>query len=157
MLPSISPLKRFDVRCKNFVLREVSLRMRIYVLTKFRKNAWRAWEHNSCSTNKTEAKRPNFPKWESSFNFYLVWPFLTMPASEWILIVRKYWQMTPVAYKQHENHNFLRDFDLNQVCEEICVEETLACITDCDSTDSECISSCLRAEATCVGGEYYLK
>ena len=49
---------------------------------------------------------------------------------------------------------FSRDLDLNGVCKEVCVEETFTCITNCDSTDSECISTCLRDELTCGDREY---
>ena len=43
-----------------------------------------------------------------------------------------------------------RDYDLNTACGDICVDETLNCITSCDPTDSECLSACLREEIVCV-------
>ena len=49
---------------------------------------------------------------------------------------------------------FFRDFELNEICSELCVEKTLTCITKCDPTDSECISICLRAEVACVNREW---
>ena len=49
---------------------------------------------------------------------------------------------------------FSSDFELNGVCKEVCVEETFKCITNCDSTDSECISICLRDELICGDREY---
>ena len=45
---------------------------------------------------------------------------------------------------------FYSDYDLNAVCQETCIEEALECIMSCDSTDSTCISACLRAEDNCV-------
>ena len=49
---------------------------------------------------------------------------------------------------------FSSDFELNGVCSEVCVQETLTCITKCDPTDSECVATCLRAEVDCVNREY---
>ena len=46
------------------------------------------------------------------------------------------------------------DYDLNTVCNDICIEETLKCITTCDSTDSECIYGCMRAEITCSESKF---
>ena len=43
-----------------------------------------------------------------------------------------------------------RDYDLNTVCHDICVDETLKCISTCESTDSECLSLCLRSEIDCT-------
>ena len=45
---------------------------------------------------------------------------------------------------------FYSDYDLNAVCQETCIGEALECIMSCDSTDSTCISACLRAEDNCV-------
>ena len=42
------------------------------------------------------------------------------------------------------------DYHLNTVCNEICFDETIKCIMSCDSTDSECLSTCVRAEAVCL-------
>ena len=44
---------------------------------------------------------------------------------------------------------FTRDYDLNTVCHDICVDETLQCIATCEPTDSECVSVCLRSEIVC--------
>ena len=49
---------------------------------------------------------------------------------------------------------FSRDFELNEVCKEVCVEETFTCVTNCDQTDTECIANCLRDELTCGDREY---
>ena len=43
---------------------------------------------------------------------------------------------------------FSRDIELNEVCKELCIEETLTCLSKCDDTD--CNATCLRAEATCL-------
>ena len=51
------------------------------------------------------------------------------------------------------SRDVFRDFELNEICSELCVEKTLTCITKCDPTDSECISTCLRAEITCVNSK----
>ena len=63
-----------------------------------------------------------------------------------------------VSNKISINHAKLRDFsrdlELNTACREVCVEETFTCITYCDPTDSECISTCLRDELTCGDREY---
>ena len=47
------------------------------------------------------------------------------------------------------------DYDLNIVCHETCIEETLECVMSCDPTDSTCISVCLRAEDTCLSSENF--
>ena len=44
----------------------------------------------------------------------------------------------------------ISDYHLNTICNEICFDETLKCIMSCDSTDSECLSTCVRAEAVCL-------
>ena len=49
---------------------------------------------------------------------------------------------------------FYSDYDLNTVCNDICIEKTLKCITTCDSTDSECIYGCMRAEITCLESKF---
>ena len=49
---------------------------------------------------------------------------------------------------------FSSDVELNGVCKEVCVEETYTCITNCDSTDSECIYTFLRDELTSGDREY---
>ena len=41
------------------------------------------------------------------------------------------------------------DYDLNAICHETCIDEALECIMSCDSTDSTCLSDCLRAEDSC--------
>ena len=51
--------------------------------------------------------------------------------------------------------NFTRNFHLNTVCRDICVEETSKCITTCDPTDSKCVNGCLRAELTCVESKQF--
>ena len=51
--------------------------------------------------------------------------------------------------------NFTRDYHLNTVCRDICVEETSKCITTCDPTDSKCVNGCLRAELTCVESKQF--
>ena len=38
------------------------------------------------------------------------------------------------------------DYDLNAICHETCIAETLECIMSCDPTDTTCNSDCLRAE-----------
>ena len=54
-----------------------------------------------------------------------------------------------------DNFNLVfSDYDLNTVCNDICIEETLKCITICDSTDSECIYRCMRAEITCLESKF---
>ena len=59
---------------------------------------------------------------------------------------------------QDRNHflseNAFRDFELNQVCEEKCAEDTFECITSCDFNDFECFAICLRAEITCFNREF---
>ena len=50
---------------------------------------------------------------------------------------------------------FSRDYHLNAVCRDTCVEETFKCITACDSTDSECVYVCLRAEVECFDSENF--
>ena len=69
-----------------------------------------------------------------------------------IQIVREYSQIsiTGACYVTYEL--FPRDFELNEVCMDVCVEEALTCIINCDPTDSECtgIITCLRAETTCA-------
>ena len=51
--------------------------------------------------------------------------------------------------------NFTRDYHLNAVCRDTCVEETFKCITACDSTDSECVYVCLRAEVECFDSKNF--
>ena len=41
------------------------------------------------------------------------------------------------------------DYDLNAICRETCIDQALECIMSCDSTDSTCLSDCLRAEDSC--------
>ena len=45
------------------------------------------------------------------------------------------------------------DINLNEVCHEQCVTTALGCIQDCDSSDSQCISVCLREEGECYEGK----
>ena len=47
------------------------------------------------------------------------------------------------------------DYELNAVCHEKCIEETLKCVMSCDPTDSTCISVCLRAEGTCLSSKNF--
>ena len=62
--------------------------------------------------------------------------------------------VSKVKFHIKEGHAiFVRDFELNEVCSEECVGKTLNCITNCNPTDSECISVCLRAEVICINGE----
>ena len=49
----------------------------------------------------------------------------------------------------------IRDYDLNTVCQDVCMEETYQCIILCDSNDSECVYSCLRAESTCYESKIF--
>ena len=97
-------------------------------------------------------------KWETeniqneSFRFNFPWPGQLLPnrptgGSELSV-------STILIHPYSRVISFSRDVDLNEVCKEVCVEETLACITDCDSTDTQCISNCLRAEATCLDRKY---
>ena len=52
---------------------------------------------------------------------------------------------------------FSRDYHLNTVCHDICIEGTFKCITTCDPTDSEYVYGCLRAEVTCVdSNQFYI-
>ena len=60
--------------------------------------------------------------------------------------------------------DFTRDYDLNIVCGDICVEETLECVATCEPTDSECLSACFRSQNVCfesklsyfiLNGPYY--
>ena len=44
----------------------------------------------------------------------------------------------------------IRDYNLNTVCHDICVDETLKCMATCEPTDSECVSVCLRSEIVCT-------
>ena len=76
----------------------------------------------------------------------LVWHFRTKRIDGLIRIVRKYSHVSALGWSR----DVFRDIELNEVCNELCVEKTLTCITKCDPTDSECISTCLRAEITCV-------
>ena len=55
---------------------------------------------------------------------------------------------------EHNVIHFCSDYDLNTVCKDICIEETLKCITTCDFTDSECIYGCMRAEITCLESKF---
>ena len=52
---------------------------------------------------------------------------------------------------------FTRDYNLNNICRDICVEETFKCIMTCDPTDPECVYGCLRAEVTCFDSKYFNK
>ena len=45
---------------------------------------------------------------------------------------------------------FTRDYDLNIVCGDICVDETLKCVATCEPTDSECLSICFRSQNACL-------
>ena len=45
---------------------------------------------------------------------------------------------------------YFRDYDLNIVCGDICVDETLKCVATCEPTDSECLSICFRAQNACL-------
>ena len=72
-------------------------------------------------------------------------------------IVRKYTQAvytrTPpipglILYKLY-TIDFTRDYDLNIVCGDICVEETLKCVATCEPTDSQCLSACFRSQNVC--------
>ena len=47
------------------------------------------------------------------------------------------------------------DIDLNEVCHEQCVNTALGCIQNCDSSDSQCISVCLREEGECYEGKMH--
>ena len=51
--------------------------------------------------------------------------------------------------KTTKKHFLTRDYELNTVCHDICVDETLQCIATCEPTDSECVSVCLRSEIVC--------
>ena len=62
------------------------------------------------------------------------------PADIWFLAERKTFMLTYVY----------SDLDLNAICHETCIDETLECIMSCDPTDTSCISDCLRAEDSCV-------
>ena len=46
------------------------------------------------------------------------------------------------------------DYDLNTVCHDICHEKTYKCIMTCDTTESECVYGCFRAEATCLESKF---
>ena len=50
---------------------------------------------------------------------------------------------------------FYSDYDLNAVCSENCIEESLECIMSCDPTDSTCISECLRAQDQCGASKFF--
>ena len=123
-------------------------------------------ENDGCSLNKTKWKKIKYSKWEFSFYFYLAMPF-PIRTNESILIVRKYWDfwfdgrsslIYPIPYDSYHMIwgfiLFYRDIQLNEVCKELCVEKTLTCISNCDPTDSECISDCLRADLTCGDRKY---
>ena len=45
--------------------------------------------------------------------------------------------------------DFTRDYDLNIVCGDICIEETLKCVATCEPTDSHCLSACFRSQNVC--------
>ena len=47
----------------------------------------------------------------------------------------------------------LSDIDLNEVCQNQCVNTALDCIQNCDSSDVQCISVCLRDEGECYEGK----
>jgi len=49
---------------------------------------------------------------------------------------------------------FYSDYDLNTICHDICAKETYKCLMICDPTDSECISECFRADATCLKSKH---
>ena len=49
---------------------------------------------------------------------------------------------------------FSRNSELNVVCKEVCVEKTFTCITNCNPTDSDCLTTCLNAETICVDRKY---
>ena len=48
---------------------------------------------------------------------------------------------------------WLSDIDLNEVCHHQCVNAALDCIQNCNSSDSQCISVCLRNEVECYEGK----
>ena len=61
--------------------------------------------------------------------------------------------------------DFTRDYDLNIVCGDICIEETLKCVATCEPTDSHCLSACFRSQNVCfeskllkfiLNGRYYI-
>ena len=41
------------------------------------------------------------------------------------------------------------DYDLNIVCGDICIDETLKCVATCEPTDSICLSACFRSQNAC--------
>merc|ERR550534_713600 len=41
------------------------------------------------------------------------------------------------------------DRPLNEICRNRCADDALTCVENCDTTDTSCISSCLRGEADC--------
>ena len=65
----------------------------------------------------------------------------------------KNWPELPVSTQVNVKIYAARDYDLNTVCHDICVDETLKCISTCESTDSECLSLCLRSEIDCTQGK----
>ena len=50
--------------------------------------------------------------------------------------------------------DFTRDYDLNIVCGDICVDETLKCVATCEPTDSECLSICFRSQNACLESKF---
>ena len=47
------------------------------------------------------------------------------------------------------NRYLLSDRLLNEICRNRCADDALTCVENCDTTDTNCISSCLRGEADC--------
>ena len=55
-----------------------------------------------------------------------------------------------------KNKVALRDFELREVCEELCIQSSTECLFDCDSTDVDCIQQCLRNQTKCINGKRFL-
>lgn len=94
-----------------------------------------------------------------SFLWSLRTVWLELPVStsrlEWhILIIQSLYFQT-WAPNDDKVYFFISDYDLSTVCHDFCVEETFNCILTCDSSDSDCVYQCLRAEVTCVESTFF--
>ena len=66
------------------------------------------------------------------------------------------WDLCVINYGSWLCLTFLiSDYDLNTVCHDICYDETFKCIMSCDTNDSECVYTCIRAEAVCIESKLF--
>ena len=70
-----------------------------------------------------------------------------------IRIAREFFLFCIVLMIKWFTQYHLSDIDLNEVCHNQCVNTALDCIQNCDSSNSQCISVCLREEGECYEGK----